>query len=1321
MSGYPRKIDHLQRKRKFPPDGELEGNSKTMASKSSNESAHENNANDRKNADKRSKIETSDSENVVFQWSQNPTTMQISFHLGADVKPDDIDIQCSDISLEIEIKDGRKFGLALMHKIVQEQTRVNMKDGNLILQLMKKEAHKHWEKLESDAEAVNEDEKRIIPTPPTDVYSISHVKNDFIEKNDMRVMMYVKSINRNTLRVEFTEKTFTVYFQTKEQRFLSLYEGTSEETMFKWHIIVKDRIQPKLCSFNLSSYRVEIHLKKLNAAIRWGGLEAPVVSSSASATNLPLPSSNWVSTSKNPATAKVMPNKESSTKESRSGSEQKPPVIFDEMSKVEGKNAMNKGSNSLKILGERGENSTQQKPVCTVPPLNKDDQNKQLVIPGLTGLDNLGNTCFMNSVIQVLANTRELRDFFIDGAFQKEINSDNPLGSQGKLAVAFAVLMKTLWSGKHYSYAPAKLKNLVSMKASQFTGFAQHDAQEFMAFLLDGLHEDVNRIRNKPYTQTVESNDRPDEIVAQEAWEVHKQRNDSFIVDHLHGQFKSKLVCPMCGKVSITFDPFVYLPVPLPKRQRLIQVYFIAKDPHKKPVKYMLKVPRDAVTETLKEAISKKTGVHPSNLRVFEAYRHKIINFFDKGMSLNNIASNDLIIVNEVLSEKVAGEPVREITIIQRTLLPHQVQTKCLFCKRECEPGGKLKRCTNCYKASYCDQSCQRDHWAVHKINCRPVPELVGQPFIISLPESQATYARVCQLMEGHARYSVDVFQPPVTQDSPAKSCGSVSASSSTSSLANPTMARFSSSDTSINSIETQGSHDSQASCETGSTSVSGVSGDDDFTSQGTEGDGEADSMEPNLNDGLPTSQQLTYKEDGTPSPGLTPVPTPDPSDSSSTSTSTSGTVLASNTGSFSSNLSSLNSDSSNEGQGLFDSNQSISDSQGCESGIGMTISTESTTPEKSDVERDPLGNSVKKNVPVKMVLGIQQNVVERPVPLFFLKPCDKEGRGLQGPIGERLEDKGDELLDLNGKPFIAMDWKNNEKWKHYVLVQTKELECVEDASMQTEMLDENRVISLEQCLELFTEPEVLNPEHAWYCPKCKEHREASKQLSIWKLPHTMVIQLKRFSFRNLLWRDKIDKMVSFPTRGLDMSPFLIGRKVCTEAPPIYDLYGIVNHHGGILGGHYTAFAKLADPSDWKRNEKDWRLFDDSRVSFTSEKHVVTREAYLLFYRQRHVTISPYLELPAQHIDQNIRETNNDNVNNSNQNQQKSTVTSSSINSVVENAKDLAKEKDIGQDDDLENVRVAGDEEDEDFQGYGSVGIDPSSSGPSFTDMDAVD
>lgn len=51
------------------------------------------------------------------------------------------------------------------------------------------------------------------------------------------------------------------------------------------------------------------------------------------------------------------------------------------------------------------------------------------------------------------------------------------------------------------------------------------------------------------------------------------------------------------------------------------------------------------------------------------------------------------------------------------------------------------------------------------------------------------------------------------------------------------------------------------------------------------------------------------------------------------------------------------------------------------------------------------------------------------------------------------------------------------------------------------------------------------------YCPKCQQHREASKQLLLWRLPNVLIIQLKRFSFRSFIWRDKINDMVDFPVR----------------------------------------------------------------------------------------------------------------------------------------------------------------------------------------------
>ena len=106
--------------------------------------------------------------------------------------------------------------------------------------------------------------------------------------------------------------------------------------------------------------------------------------------------------------------------------------------------------------------------------------------------------------------------------------------------------------------APIDIKHAVSKYAPQFGGWAQHDAQEFLAFLLDGLHEDLNRVEHKVPTEAVEADGRDDCVVAGLSWENHLKRNRSIIVDNFQGMYKSRVVCPHCDRVSVTFDPCMY-------------------------------------------------------------------------------------------------------------------------------------------------------------------------------------------------------------------------------------------------------------------------------------------------------------------------------------------------------------------------------------------------------------------------------------------------------------------------------------------------------------------------------------------------------------------------------------------------------------------------------------------------------------------------------------------------------------------------------------------------------------------------------------------
>lgn len=91
--------------------------------------------------------------------------------------------------------------------------------------------------------------------------------------------------------------------------------------------------------------------------------------------------------------------------------------------------------------------------------------------------------------------------------------------------------MRPQWRGGVSTVLPRKFKETIGDVAPQFVGYRQQDAQELAAFLLDGLHEDLNRIQRKPYVEERDADGRPDEEVARETWENYRKRNDSFLVD----------------------------------------------------------------------------------------------------------------------------------------------------------------------------------------------------------------------------------------------------------------------------------------------------------------------------------------------------------------------------------------------------------------------------------------------------------------------------------------------------------------------------------------------------------------------------------------------------------------------------------------------------------------------------------------------------------------------------------------------------------------------------------------------------------------------
>jgi hypothetical protein len=223
-----------------------------------------------------------------------------------------------------------------------------------------------------------------------------------------------------------------------------------------------------------------------------------------------------------------------------------------------------------------------------------------------------------------------------------------------------------------------------------------------------------------------------------------------------------------------------------------------------------------------------------------------------------------------------------------------------------------------------------------------------------------------------------------------------------------------------------------------------------------------------------------------------------------------------------------------------------------------------------------------------------------------------------------------------------------------------------------------NGGLKLGVCLSEYCKMQTLSLNDNWRCPQCKDFREGKQSLDLWRLPDILTIHIKRFN-SSARWREKISTKINFPLSGLDMSEWCHKESAATmqsdsHESTVYDCIGVMNHYGGMTGGHYVAtckatscgqdgreevaydfngtgsgnaidseedqdgstgwrlgrqknevnFNKIAASSTAKATEDSseplWLQFDDEMVEPIAPRHVVTETAYVLFYRRRQMT-----------------------------------------------------------------------------------------------------
>lgn len=828
-------------------------------------------------------------------------------------------------------------------------------------------------------------------------------------------------------------------------------------------------------------------------------------------------------------------------------------------------------------------------------------------IRGLVGLTNLGNTCFMNSALQCMSNCPELKTYFLSRVYIDELNRTNPLGMGGKVAETFGQLIERMWSSEfevsrnsshntsssstsissynniqhHQSISPREFKSIVGRFNSLFLGYGQQDSQELLTFLLDALHEDLNRVKVKPFDEipdyddsnssTADPLEEAEKILklSKICWNLYRRRNDSVIVDLFQGQYKSTLICPDCNKIAIKFDEIMYLTLQLPINKKVKgSVYFVPLDDKKPRIKVVYELNKDSTIRQLKQHIGKLVGADPDKMAAVEDWSGKPWKIWQDSDSIEGIMERDVINLFE-------------------TPLPFAALQSRVYYSNGDQGGEGQAADLLIPVVSY--RPAERSTLTSGASSIKPGHLAFGVFFVARISAKdrmsyQGVYNAVLREYARYTNHADDLFR---------------------------------------------------------------VDGEDEDVEM--KGDQEA------------RSNTSTMYPERHPVPDLFKISVPRTPTTSIFPTSNS---MGNPTIDLEERIALQNPPPT-----ALDGDSSMSSSNGA---IFETDSSEDLYEDK----------------PIESIIQDPPNASHS-----ILQPVVQEGDYFEC-----------EWSPSSMAHFFGLDKSlpNSKNWSEPPTIEDPEL-----VASRTEAGKKKTpgVLTIEECFKDFSNPEKLGEDDKWYCPRCKNHVQATKRMQIWKVPDILVVHFKRFSSARTSYgrSTKVDAFVDFPIEGLDLSDEVESIKVIKELkrkkrklddqqadeveaddqsrhkladkqadnrdilPPeikiqknhhpnrddgdddkdndhltkkeenhpnkeadenhenyepdeneeeeeeslIYDLFAVDNHFGGLGGGHYTAFAK---------NEEDgkWHNYDDSHVSeVCSPEKVKSSAAYLLFYRRR--------------------------------------------------------------------------------------------------------
>jgi ubiquitin C-terminal hydrolase len=763
----------------------------------------------------------------------------------------------------------------------------------------------------------------------------------------------------------------------------------------------------------------------------------------------------------------------------------------------------------------------------------------------------------MNTALQCLSNCWELTCYLLKNYYKNDINLVNPIGTKGIQARAYANLVKNLWYGEKNYYAPLNFKRVISKFQPTFAGYTQHDTQEFLNSLLDGLHEDLNRVLKKPLVPKDESK-KPDNVKSLEQWYSFLLRNQSLIVDLFYGQYKSILYCPneKCQNISTTFEPFLSLTLPLTNKTVPYEIicFFIFYDISITPIQLNLQFSSECTIMAFRNKLAKILNLNPFSFFIVK---------MDSGGNYDHlVSSTSLLKINNYYTNSN-----------QRPFFLFQIDPNLFY-----TTGNKF-----------------------YNLNFSKTPTFIINSLKISTDEPDIE--NIIPITKYENRDFFDTYE---TLQKNAESFNY---------LFNEDYEE----DESKNTVEGSDSYYSKINIISRGEPALGVMKINTDENHGFDNDylrlvihltyynlekSEGDNI---IRDRIIFPRIIYVNSDWTLDnlynvlieyflPKLykknTDRKNSSPKKSTITSSSNTSTYKNLFNDIFKKYFSYLDTE---KDYNLCDMQQ-------------MHINDFYEFQKKNNLAfRVRIKNiMISKNQPCIFCGKIDCSGCLLPASRK-IKIMDIIAKYPKSDTGLNIDNTYLYLADYqrehhgkwNRDFSIELSWLPEFKSELY------KLNDKVDSDFKIQRSEVSKGISIYECFKKFVKLEKLEEKNEWFCSNCKSHQCATKKMEIYKSPHILVIHLKRF--KNL---NKLERLVDFPIVELDISQFVVNKN--EFLPMTYDLFAVSNHLGSTDFGHYFSFAK--NPFD-----NQWYKFDDANVIPIPQNDIVSSSAYVLFYRRKNL------------------------------------------------------------------------------------------------------